>query len=502
MIKKLHGYIIKSFIGPWLASFFIGVFLLLMQFLWKYIDDLVGKGLEWHIIAELLFYASLTLVPLALPVSILLATIMTYGGLGEKYELFAMKSGGVSLIRIIYPLFILNLFISLGAFYFSNNLLPYTNLKMRTLLYSIQQQRPEVNLQSGIFTEPVDDFVIKVDRKLRRDNALESVIIYDHRNKSGNTNVTTSNYGNLKTSADEKILIFDLYDGYRYEELESRKTSEKKTRTYPHQKSFFKQKTVFIELDGLGLDRSDEELFKSGFEMLNNKQLILATDSLHEKLRNRESSISNNIVEYNLFKAKDISSKENKTEYSEEKNIINENDSVIEKKSITYINIDSLYNTLNESQKNKVIDFALNYGRSASTYIGAVKDEITGYKRWIARHDIEYHRKYVVAVACILFFLLGAPLGAIIRKGGFGIPVIVSVFIFLFYYIISITFEKMVRELVITPETGMWASSLILLPVTIYILNKATKDSISLSPQFYQTIINKFKRSEDKPILQ
>ncbi len=469
-----------------------------MQFLWKYIDDLVGKGLDWYVILELLFYASLTLIPMALPLSILLASIMTYGGLGEKNELFAMKSGGVSLLRLIYPLFILNMFISLAAFHFANNLLPYTNLKMRSLLYSIQQQRPEISLQSGIFTEPVDDFVIKVDRKHRRNNGLENILIYDHRNKSGNTNVTTAEFGNLKMSEDETVLIFDLFNGYRFEEVQVERSSPSRSK-YPHQRSNFKRKTVFIELDGLGLDRNNEELFKSGFEMLSNKQLLHALDSLNTRLRKRENDIWFNLTEYSLFKAKHSWHPEDEAlAYIADKHVHEVDINIVtDKEEILFIDYDSLYQSLNYSQKNKVVDFALNYGRSAKTYVEAVKTELTGYKRWIARHDIEYHRKYVLSVACLLFFLLGAPLGAIIRKGGFGLPVIISVMVFLFYYIISITFEKMVREMVLIPETGMWISTIIILPLSLYMLSKASNDSMRLSPHFYEKF-EKFFRKKRK----
>lgn len=302
MFKQIHKYIIKSFLGPWLVTFLICIFLLLMQFLWKYIDDLVGKGLEWTVIFELLFYASLTLVPLALPLSILLATIMTFGGLGEKNELFAMKSGGISLYRIMYPLLVFNIIISFGAFYFSNNLLPYTNLKMRSLLFSIQQQRPEVNIQNGIFTQPVDDLSIKVDRKYRNNNTLEGVLIYDHRGNSGNKNVTTAEAGNIKITEDKSILIMELFDGYRYEELNLEKDKKSTKKTRPHQQSKFKKQTVYIQLDGLGLDRSNEDLFKNGFEMLNNNQLTGAIDSLRINLHKRENEIWTNINKYSLFK--------------------------------------------------------------------------------------------------------------------------------------------------------------------------------------------------------
>ncbi len=495
MLKKLHIYIIKSFLGPWVATFFICVFLLLMQFLWKYIDDLVGKGLEWNVIMELLFYASLTLVPLALPLSVLLATIMTYGALGEKNELFAMKSGGVSLTRIMYPLFVFNLIISIGAFYFSNDLLPYTNLKMRSLLFSIQQQRPEISIRNGIFTEPVDNLSIKVDRKYRNNNTLEGILIYDHRNKSGNSNVTTAQAGNIKITEDKAFLILDLSDGFRYEDLKMDKEAKSNNKKHPHQTSKFKNQIVYIELDGLGLDRNNEELFKNGFEMLNNKQLKLAVDSLKRSMHKREYDIYFNVIEYNLFKGenkwRNMSDEEQQIALSN----VEEVSVDVDKRNI---NIDSIYNNLNVNQKNKVLDFAINYSSSAKMYVEISNEELSGYDRWIARHEIEWHRKFVLAIACLLFYIIGAPLGAIIRKGGFGFPVIISVFIFLIYYIISITFEKTVRELVLAPEIGMWVSTFILIPISILLTYKASNDSMRISTHFYSKITEFFKRKSKR----
>lgn len=497
MLKKLHIYIIKSFLGPWVATFFICVFLLLMQFLWKYIDDLVGKGLEWNVIMELLFYASLTLIPLALPLSVLLATIMTYGALGEKNELFAMKSGGISLYRIMYPLFIFNLLLSVGAFYFSNNLLPYTNLKMRSLLFSIQQQRPEISIRNGIFTQPVEDLSIKVDRKYRNNNTLEGILIYDHRNKSGNTNVTTAQAGNIKITENKSFLILDLSNGFRYEDLNMEKEKKSSNKKHPHQTSKFKTQTVYIELDGLGLNRNNEELFKNGFEMLNNYQLKKAVDSLNISMNKREHDIWFNLVEYSLFKGEQAW-----VNLTEEQKVLAQTQ-VDEYKldtSNSSLDIYTIYNNLNINQKNKVVDFALNYARAAKQFVEITGEEVNGYSRWIARHEIEWHRKYVLAIACLLFYIIGAPLGAIIRKGGFGFPVIISVFIFLIYYIISITFEKTVRELVFAPEFGMWVSTYILLPLGLFITYKASTDSMRISTHVYSRVANFFKRKSKKQL--
>ncbi len=490
MLKKIHIYVIKSFIGPLILTFVICVFLLLMQFLWKYIDDLVGKGLEFNVIAELLFYASLTLVPLSLPLSVLLASIMTFGSLGENNELFAMKSGGISLYRIMSPLFIISIVISVGAFFFSNNLLPYTNLKMRSLLFSIQQQRPEISLRNGIFNEPVEDMFIKIDRKYRDNNMLEGILIYDHRNTGGNTNVTTAENGNIFMTEDKSILILDLHNGYRYEEIKTEKELRSEHKTHPHQTSKFSKQTVYIPTEISDLKRDNEDLFKNGFEMLDIEQLEYATDSLNQFLNVRKKEIWQNMITYSLFKAE-------KKWVGVPFELQNTNENVepikIDK---TKIHIDSIYNSLNDMQKRKVLDFAMNFANSAKTYVEVSIEEIIGYKRWIARHEIEWHRKFVLSIACLLFFIVGAPLGAIIRKGGFGFPVIISVFIFLIYYVISITFEKTVREVVFSPELGMWVSSYVLIFIGIFLVLKAGNDSMRVSSQFYEKLAKKFKKKK------
>jgi lipopolysaccharide export system permease protein len=447
-----------------------------MQFLWKYIDELVGKGLDWTVITELLLYASLGLVPMAMPLSVLLASLMTFGNLGEKNELFAMKAGGISLYRIMFPLLIFTILISIATFYFSNDILPYTNLKMRSLLYSINEKNPEVNIQSGIFNEPVENFSIKADKKTRNSNVLENILIYDNRNSSGNSSVVTAKHGTIKITEDKAFIILDLYDGYSYEEIKSQNTPD----TKPHQKLKFEHQTVYVELDGLELERGNEDFFRNNYNMINNSQILYAVDSLKKRLNDREYENWKNLVTYSIFKGiprnPELTKKTQKIQ-----------------KDFSY-DLDSIYNNLDRSQKNKVLESALNYGRSAQRNIEITMDELTSSKRWIARHEIEWHRKYTLSLACLLFYLIGAPLGAIIRKGGFGLPVIVSVVIFLFYYIISMTFENTIRELVISADLGMWMSTYILIPLAIFLTFKATNDSMRISSHFYQSIAKFFKR--------
>lgn len=504
-----------KFTGPLILTFLISVFLLLMQFLWKYIDDLVGKGLDGLVIAELLFYASLTLVPLALPLSILLASLMTFGNLGEQYELFAMKSSGISLIKIMRPLIFMVIIISGLSFVFTNNVLPITNLKMRSLLFSIQQEKPEINLQNGIFTDAIDGFSIRIDDKDKQTKRLQNLMIYDHRNKDGNKNVTLAESGSIKITEDKSFLILNLKKGSRYEELNSNKPQQASRNTHPHQTTHFLEQTMYIELDGLGLDRDNEDMFKNGFEMLNISQLKYATDSLITSLAKRKEVIKNSYLDYNVFKGQVKTVKDTQTpNYNDQAknqatNTTSNSDSILDESVDSadndntipefkydkgaYIDLDSLLLSLNGVKRNKTVDFALNYARSSKSYIEMTSSEVFAKARWIGRHDIEWHRKFTVGFACLVLFFVGAPLGAIIRKGGFGTPVVIAVFVFLMYYIVSITFEKMSRELVISAFWGMWTGSLVMLPFGIFLTLKAANDSLIVSAEQYARFMQKFK---------
>ncbi|HKK67634.1 MAG TPA: LptF/LptG family permease, partial [Bacteroidales bacterium] len=320
-----------------IITFFISIFLLLMQFLWKYIDDLVGKGLEWTVIGELLMYASVTLVPMALPLALLLSSLMTFGNLGETYELFALKSSGISLYRIMKPLVVLVVFISIGAFYFSNNLLPYTNLKMRTLLYDVRNQRPEVSIQEGIFTNAVDGFSIKVKEKDKKDNSLHDILIYDHRDKTKTATIITAESGSMKVTSDKSYIIFKLYNGHVYDEIKQHKQRGK--RTYPYQTTDFEQQTIYIKTEGFGLSRSNEDLFKDNFEMLSLDQLDQAMDSLGYELIRRKQVVGTNVQKYSLFRGLRIrkeQTKKGKTVYHEKVKNVKQGDKVVseEKKII------------------------------------------------------------------------------------------------------------------------------------------------------------------------
>lgn len=467
-MKTLHRFVLKSYLGPLVMTFFIAMFILLMQFLWKYIDDLVGKGLEWNVIVELLMYASAGLVPMALPLATLLASLMTLGNLGENNELLAMKSAGISLPRIMVPLIFVTIFISVGAFFFSNNILPYTNLKISTLLYSVKQQKPELIIKEGVFTNLIEGYSIKVADKDPKTSLLKRVLIYDHSTDVGNNSVTYADSGYMKPTSDQKFMVATLFSGYTYKEVAESKGSRKTTTgKLPAQKQKFEKQVIVFELRGFGLQRADESFFKDSYQVLNLSQLSATKDSLSAALDIQSQAFSSNISKNSLMRNPNWYIRNTPVEP-------------------TYkINIDSLYTALPKSQQQIAVQRALDYARSSKSYITSTKEEFFHKKKYIARHQIEWNRKFTLSFACFVFFFIGAPLGAIIRKGGLGMPVVISVLFFIVYYIITISGEKFARELMWDPAMGMWVSSFILLPLGIFLSYKATNDSAIMNADFY-----------------
>jgi len=455
-------------------TFFIALFVILMQFLWRYIDDLVGKGLEWYVITELLFYASSTFVPLALPLAILLSSLMTFGNLGEHYELVAMKAAGISLRKIMMPLIVLSIIISLIAFYFSNNVLPIANLKFKSLLYDIRQQKLALDIKEGIFYTDLDGFVIRVEKKDKdNNNMIRDIMIYDHRQKKANTNLTVADSGRMELTPDGMNLIFTLYNGYNYQAKTDQRGYKK---TNPYQRTKFREEFRKFNLMDFELSRTNEDLFKSNYSMLNLRQLKKAEDSLMNQLNNRKEEIPVSMIKNFYF--------------------FNRIDSA---KQATF-STDKLYTTnLLESkikhEKIKIIDEATNRCRRVRDNLSFNKKDFESRNKLIFKHQAEWHRKFTLSFACFVLFFIGAPLGAIIRKGGLGLPVVVSVLFFVLFHIISITGEKSVKSGVIDANIGMWIAPVVLLPLGIFLTYKATTDSPLLDADAWIKFFKKvFKR--------
>jgi lipopolysaccharide export system permease protein len=533
-LKKLDVFVIKSYIGPLVLTFFISLFILVMQFLWKYVDDLVGKGLEWYIIGELLFYASSTFVPLALPLAILLSSLMTFGNLGEQYELVALKASGISLRRIMKPLIALSLVISIMAFLFSNYVLPIANLKFHSLLYDVRQQKLTLNIKEGIFYNGIEGFTIRVASKDQEKNILKDIMIYNHSERQGNTRLTIAKWGTMEMAPDKSTLIFKLYDGYNYEELTDRRNYKI---TRPFQRSQFKEQTRrFGGLD-FALNRTNEELFRNNYQMMNLGQLSQTKDSLSQELVIRKNTFQKSIREKYEFlnakidtlkKASNISvsqatkdtaslvstdsiievltdsvllaSNDSIKQLSSDSGLMASNDSILPVSAASIASkTPNLLTGLTKTEKAKILDYALQAARSVKNNVEYSKKDFEERQLRVRKHEIEWHRKFTLSIACLILFFIGAPLGAIIRKGGLGLPVVVSVFFFVIFHIISITGEKYARAGILEPQIAMWLASAVLLPLGIFLTYKATTDSPILEADAWNRILKKFiflKKSE------
>lgn len=477
-MKRLHFYVIKSFIGPFIMTFFICIFILLMQFLWRYLDDMVGKGLENAIIVELMSYAAMSVIPMALPLAVLLASIMTFGTLGERFELLAIKASGVSLLRFMRPLIVLSAIISIVAYFLANDVVPVTNSKFAALLVSVKRQRPEMIIKEGVFSNDLDGYSIKVGRRNQKTNTLEDIIIYDHTKNKGNIMVTLADSGNLIMTDDKQYMILTLFSGESYNEVQPTDRSGKSNNPFRHEK--FRKEVIVIKMEGMELNRMDEKYFKDLYRMLSNEQLTIAIDSLYQIYHEREKAITlgasySGRLNSDLNNAFRPDSMQTPAEAPP-----------------TYsINFDSIFSHLEEQNKKSVLSSAQALAQANQRVLLQFEPELTNKLRWINKHAIEWHKKYAWSIACLIFFFIGAPLGAIIRKGGFGMPVVVSILMFISYYLVSMIGEKVAREGVYEVGSAVWVATIVFFPVGIFLTYKAVTDSMLLTSEAYTRLLKR-----------
>ncbi len=439
-----------------------------MQFLWRYVDDLVGKGLEWNVIAQLLFYASFTFVPMALPLSILLASLMTFGNLGERYELVAIKAAGISLRRVMMPLALIAFFISVGAFYYSNIVYPYANLKFRTILYDVRQKKMALNIREGIWYSGLEGFVIKIGKKEPDKVTLRNIMIYNHTKFQGNSDLTIADSGKMEQTPGGNFLLLTLYNGYNYEEKTGRNSEIKK----PFQRTRFEEEVIKFDLSQFKFSRTNDEFFRSAYYMLNTRQLSYSSDSLAKEVNRKATDLKRSLMGYYTYLLK----------------------SRLTDSSIAKVPVIKVTPPLEGRQKDeqaRIISNALNLSRNAKGSFEYSRQSISETTTLKARFEIEWHRKFTLSLACLALFLIGAPLGAIIRKGGLGMPLIISVLLFVAYHVISFTGEKAARSGIADPWKGMWISTMVFLPVGIFLTYKATTDSALLDAEKYKQIFNR-----------
>jgi lipopolysaccharide export system permease protein len=453
-------------------TFFIALFILLMQFLWKYVDDLVGKGLEWYVIAELLFYASSTFVPLALPLAILLSSLMTFGNLGEHYELVAIKAAGISLRKIMMPLVVLSLIISLIAFYFSNNILPIANLKFYSILYDVREQKLALNIKEGLFYDGIDGYVIRVGKKENDGKTIRNIKIYDHSKRQGNTNLTIAEWGIMELTADKKYMLLTLYNGYNYQERTDQRNYNKNRQ---FQRTRFQEEFRRFDLSAFAMNRTNEDFFKKQYQMLNLKQLDHVQDSMQKRITKREDEISRVLVGVYFYFTNIDSTRQPAWDTARP------------------LKADFISN-FNPSQQRAILDEAISTATANRERIKSNFNDVDQVSRVKRKYDIEVQRKFTLSLACFILFFVGAPLGAIIRKGGFGLPVVFSVLFFVIYHVLSMTGEKFSKEGVLPASQGMWIASLIFLPIGIFLTLKATTDSPLLDADNWRKLFRRLAK--------
>ncbi len=475
-MKKLDTFILRSYLGPLVMTFFIALFILLMQFVWKYIDDLVGKGLEWYIIVKLLFYASSTFVPLALPLAILLSSLMMFGNLGEHYELVTIKAAGISLSRVMRPLIVVSICISALAFYFSNVILPMANLKFLSLLYDVREKKLAFNLKEGMFYDGIEGFVIRVGKKEKDGNTIRDIMVYDHTKHIGNVSLTTAEWGKMELSPDKKFLVFRLYNGTNYEERVDLRNNEA---TRPFQRTEFSKQYQMFDLSAFQLTRTDESLFKKNYEMQNVRQLRHSIDSitlqLAEERKNLELSYMNNLKYYTRLS----------------------HGARADSGLVEIFNPSVIFN-FNAKDRYGILETAVNAAKSSRENLTTSKESIYNKNKLIFKHQIVYHKKFSFSIACFLLFFIGAPLGAIIRKGGLGMPAVISTLFFILFWVISFAGEKYAVEGVVPPWQGIWFASAVLMPIGIFLTIKATNDASLFDADAWVTFIKKLFKVKER----
>lgn len=480
-VKRLYLFILETFLPLFFMTFFICLFIVMMQFLWRYIDDMVGKGLDIAVIAELFCYAALTMVPLALPLSILLASLMVFGNLGEHFELTAMKASGVSLLKIMSPLIILIGGVSVGAFFFQNDVLPKANVKMWTLLFSMRQKSPELEIPEGAFYDQIKGYNLFVKSKNKDTGMLYDMMIYDVSKGYGYANVIVADSGKLSFTEDKKHLFLQLYNGESFEDMNDNRTVAKKGNALYRRESFG-LKEIMIPFDAT-FNRMDDDAMRNQYVGKNLAELRHTIDSVNVKV----DSIGNTIALHFLREPVCGSPIRKRIVENGKTKEVPMAIASIEKP----LDLDSLFAEVEMTKRKKYLEEAKVKATNLKQdfeYRGyALKES----RLTIRRHQIEMQKKFTLSFACLVFFFIGAPLGAIIRKGGLGTPIVISVLLFIVYYIFDNMGYKMARDGHWEVWKGMWLSSAVLLPLGIFFTYKAVNDSAVFNPDAYLNLFRK-----------
>ena len=458
-MKIVYKYLIKKFVGPFALTFSFSLVIFLMQFLWLYVDELVGKGLEIYIILQFLFYASASFVASSASLGILLSSLMTFGAMGEHYELVALKSAGISITTLMIPLSVFTIFIGIISFVFSDSVAPRSFLKQKNLIYNIKDQKPTLAIDEGVFYEGIDNYIIRIGKKHRDNERIEDVLIYDHSGYKGNTTMTYAQRGSMKVTPDGKYMLFYLYDGYLWDE---NKKYEQHGEVNSLTRAKFKEQYKRLDISSFKYEAVETSFYETNTKALSNTKIQEQIDTMKNQLKDISKIAVRNF--YNNLQYLDLYLKQDTTFYVD-----------------SLRNIHAELSSLSHNQQKEQIARAIYTEEFLSNSVKFAFEE-AGYRNQnLWSYEIEWHRKYTLAFSCFLFFFIGAPLGSIIRKGGIGIPLLITVLFFVLYFAFSIMGEKMAKGSLFPVPVGMWLSSIILIPICIFLTRKATNDSMMLS---------------------
>ncbi|MCP4457236.1 MAG: YjgP/YjgQ family permease [Cytophagales bacterium] len=513
-MRKLDKLIIKSFIGPFVLTTAVATFILLIQYMLKYFDDFVGKDLGFMVFAKLLFYFALNMLQVALPLGVLVSSLMTFGNLGENFELTAIKSAGISLVRALRPVFFFAVLISIGAFFFNNYAVPVANLNAYSLLYDIKHKKPTLDIQEGAFYYGLPNYVIKVKEKLPDDISLKDVIIYDHTGSAGNKRVILADSSRMYTFLDDRYLKLELYDGNYYsEEKKLRNPIDRFSRTK------YSRMDMVFSLASFALDTTDQSLFQNNRQMKNVSQLTHDIDSMKVRILETQSSFEERAMRYFSYFKEDYREDQRLQERNKQQDSVNTNvefpsyleheadlgakrlkprkrpksskKSIVKKSlkngrveradtiklsSLSLVDLDSIMIAKNVSMEG-LVKSARTQSRNIQNTLNSLVSRTQATDRERNKYVISKFKIFSQAAACIVMFLIGAPLGAIIKKGGMGVPVIISIFFFIAYYIMTIMGQKYAKEGIMDGAFSVWIADLVLLPFGIFFLRQARIDA-------------------------
>jgi lipopolysaccharide export system permease protein len=476
-LKRLDVLVLKAFFGPFILTVFVVTFIFLMQTILKYIDELVGKGLGFLDYAELMMYFSMNILPVALPLAILLSSLMTFGNLGQFNELTAVKSSGISLLRVMVPIAIWVIGCTIGLYFFNNYVVPKANLKAYSLLYDLRQKKPSLDLKPGVFYNGIPGYSIKIVQKFDNDTSIKGVIIYDHTQGRGNTDVIVADSGAMYLFNSSRYLALELFHGNSYSEVKGEEGAGDKSNMIPEEfmRNAFEKTRIVFDLASFDLSRTKEELFTGSRQMKTTGELSKHIDSMKSTIVRLNQHNSGMLQPFYYYLDVDTA------------------DTIKYPPMIAGVNI-SKKDLVTDSTVKAIAQRAANQARSVKTYLESIVERDENMTKEIHEFQVTEYQKYTQAVACFVLFLIGAPLGAIIKKGGLGIPVLICIIFFIFYYVFSITGEKWTKEGVYPANFAMWFGNAILFCIGLFFMRQAKNDSRILESDFYLIWIDKIKK--------